>query len=46
MNGAIVQQSFVVEYIVQYNLSPEAQKMAANSDQWIAKVQVRQKVRL
>eukprot|EP00898_Chlorokybus_atmophyticus_P007343 jgi/Chlat1/760/Chrsp104S00026 len=43
-NGAIVQQAFVVEYVVQNNLCDICQKAAANSDQWVAAVQVRQKV--
>eukprot|EP00850_Spirogloea_muscicola_P001308 SM000005S17105 [mRNA] locus=s5:238131:241092:+ [translate_table: standard] len=43
-NGAILQQSFVVEYVVEDHMCDSCARAAANPDQWVAVVQVRQKV--
>lgn len=43
-NGTILQQAFVVEYVVQNNMCEQCSKVAANSDQWTAVAQVRQHV--
>eukprot|EP00245_Coleochaete_scutata_P015305 TRINITY_DN6769_c0_g1_i1.p1 TRINITY_DN6769_c0_g1~~TRINITY_DN6769_c0_g1_i1.p1 ORF type:complete len:529 (-),score=109.84 TRINITY_DN6769_c0_g1_i1:362-1948(-) len=42
-NGAILQQAFVIEYVVEDHMCEGCSKIAANPDQWIAVVQVRQK---
>lgn len=44
MNGAILQQVFVVEYVVQYQMCDDCHRVEAK-DFWKAVVQVRQKVR-
>ena len=44
LNGAILQQSCVVDYTVVYNMCGECIRANANPDQWVATVQVRQKV--
>eukprot|EP00271_Cylindrocystis_brebissonii_P020407 TRINITY_DN6737_c1_g1_i1.p1 TRINITY_DN6737_c1_g1~~TRINITY_DN6737_c1_g1_i1.p1 ORF type:complete len:549 (+),score=117.80 TRINITY_DN6737_c1_g1_i1:510-2156(+) len=44
LNGAILQQSFVAEYVVEDHMCDQCSRAAANPDQWIACVQVRQKV--
>ena len=44
LNGAILQQSCVVDYTVVYNMCGECIRANANPDQWVASVQVRQKV--
>jgi nonsense-mediated mRNA decay protein 3 len=41
-NGAILQQSFVVEYIVETHMCPDCSRAAANPNTWTACVQVRQ----
>ncbi|QDZ18567.1 NMD3 domain-containing protein [Chloropicon primus] len=43
-NGAILQHTFVVEYIVTNHMCDLCTKQAANPNQWVASVQVRQKV--
>lgn len=43
-NGAILQQTFVAEYTVEDHMCDACARVAANPDQWIAVVQVRQKV--
>lgn len=43
-NGAILQHTFVVEYIVCNQMCDLCARAAANIDQWVASVQVRQKV--
>ena len=43
-NGAILQQSFVAEYIVEDHMCDQCARAAANPDQWTAVVQLRQKV--
>ena len=40
MNGAIMEQSYVVEYVVEDHLCESCSRVAANPDQWIASVQV------
>jgi nonsense-mediated mRNA decay protein 3 len=44
LNGAILQQSFVVEFIVERHMCPSCNRQQANPDSWIACVQVRQHV--
>ena len=43
-SGAILQQSFVVEYGIVDRLCDVCSRAAANTDQWVASVQIRQKV--
>lgn len=45
MNGAILQQVFVVEFVVQYQMCDDCHRVEAK-DFWKAVVQVRQKVRV
>ncbi len=40
LNGAILQQSFVVEYTVENHVCPQCTREAANPNAWIACVQV------
>ena len=40
-NGAILQQTFVVEYVVEPHMCPDCSKMAANPNQWTSVCQVR-----
>lgn len=44
VNGAILEQQYVVEYVVEDHMCDSCSRAAANPDQWIAVVQVRQKV--
>jgi nonsense-mediated mRNA decay protein 3 len=44
VNGAILEQGYVVEYTVEDHMCEKCSRVAANPDQWIACVQVRQKV--
>ena len=44
LNGAILQQTFVTEFVVEWRMCDACARTAANSDQWNACVQVRQKV--
>lgn len=39
-NGAILQQTFVVEYVVETHMCPDCSKAAANPNQWTAVCQV------
>lgn len=41
-NGAILQQTFVVEYVVETHMCPDCSRAAANPNTWTAVVQVRQ----
>eukprot|EP00201_Polytomella_parva_P001315 CAMPEP_0175082732 /NCGR_PEP_ID=MMETSP0052_2-20121109/26929_1 /TAXON_ID=51329 ORGANISM="Polytomella parva, Strain SAG 63-3" /NCGR_SAMPLE_ID=MMETSP0052_2 /ASSEMBLY_ACC=CAM_ASM_000194 /LENGTH=515 /DNA_ID=CAMNT_0016353981 /DNA_START=153 /DNA_END=1703 /DNA_ORIENTATION=+ len=43
-NGTILQQSFVVEYVVENNMCPDCNRANANPNSWIACAQVRQHV--
>mmetsp|Transcript_14422 Transcript_14422/g.25165 ORF Transcript_14422/g.25165 Transcript_14422/m.25165 type:complete len:545 (-) Transcript_14422:707-2341(-) len=43
-NGAILQQSFVVEYTVENNMCPDCNRQNANPNSWISCAQVRQHV--
>eukprot|EP00897_Mesotaenium_endlicherianum_P005218 jgi/Mesen1/4724/ME000241S03763 len=43
-NGAILQQTFVIEYVVEDHMCDQCTRTAANPDQWIACVQLRQKI--
>ena len=40
LNGAILQQTFVVEYVVETHMCPDCTKTAANPNTWTACVQV------
>ena len=44
LNGAILQQTFLVDYIVERHMCPACNRQNANPDSWIACVQVRQHV--
>jgi len=44
LNGAILQQTFVTEFVVTWAMCDACARTAANSDQWNSCVQVRQKV--
>lgn len=39
-NGAILQQTFVVDYVVENNMCPDCNRQNANPNSWIACVQV------
>ncbi len=39
-NGAILQQTFVVEYVVETHMCPDCSRAAANPNTWTAVVQV------
>ena len=41
LNGAILQQAFVVEYIVERHMCPTCNRQNANPNMWVACVQVR-----
>ena len=41
VNGAILQQTFVVEYVVETHMCPDCSRAAANPNTWTAVVQVR-----
>lgn len=41
-NGAILQQTFVVDFVVEDNMCTDCSKHAANPNQWVAVAQVRQ----
>jgi len=40
-NGAILQQAFVVEFVVEDHMCPDCMRRAVNPNQWVACVQVR-----
>ncbi|MBA0614600.1 hypothetical protein Godav_014875 [Gossypium davidsonii] len=44
LNGAILEQSYVVEYVQQDNMCDSCTRFQANPDQWVASVQLRQRV--
>lgn len=44
LNGAILEQSYLVEYVVQDHMCESCSRVQANPDQWIAAVQLRQHV--
>ncbi|EFJ29659.1 hypothetical protein SELMODRAFT_91517 [Selaginella moellendorffii] len=44
MHGAILEQSYTVEFVVQDHMCEACSRAAANPDQWVAAVQLRQKV--
>lgn len=44
LSGAVLQQTFVVEYTVEPHMCPDCARRAANPDTWTACVQVRQHV--
>lgn len=44
LNGAVLEQSFLVEYVVQDQMCESCSRVQANPDQWVAAVQLRQQV--
>lgn len=44
LNGAILQQTFVVEFVVERHMCPQCNRQNANPDSWTACAQVRQHV--
>lgn len=44
MHGAIMEQGYVVEYVVEDHMCESCSRVSANPDQWVASTQVRQKV--
>ncbi|MBA0733200.1 hypothetical protein Gogos_017236 [Gossypium gossypioides] len=44
LNGAILEQSYVVEYVLQDHMCESCTRFQANPDQWVASVQLRQRV--
>lgn len=44
LNGAILEQSYMVEYVVQDQMCESCSRVQANPDQWVASVQLRQHV--
>ncbi|KAL6523662.1 hypothetical protein OROGR_017265 [Orobanche gracilis] len=44
LNGAILEQSYPVEYVLQDHMCEYCSKVQANPDQWVAAVQLRQHV--
>ncbi|KAK6280150.1 hypothetical protein POUND7_020417 [Theobroma cacao] len=44
LNGAILEQSYVVEYVQQDHMCESCTRFQANPDQWVAAVQLRQRV--
>ncbi|KAI8032916.1 60S ribosomal export protein NMD3 [Camellia lanceoleosa] len=44
LNGAILEQSYTVEYVVQEKMCESCSRVQANPDQWVAAVQLRQHV--
>ncbi|KAL6184945.1 hypothetical protein ACLB2K_041080 [Fragaria x ananassa] len=44
LNGAVLEQSFVVEYVQQEHMCEPCSRAQANPDQWVASVQLRQHV--
>ncbi|GMH12322.1 hypothetical protein Nepgr_014163 [Nepenthes gracilis] len=44
LNGAVLEQSYNVEYVEQYNMCESCSRIQANPDQWVASVQLRQHV--
>ncbi|KAI9161217.1 hypothetical protein LWI28_015522 [Acer negundo] len=44
LNGAILEQSYIIEYVQQDHMCESCSRVAANPDQWVAAVQLRQHV--
>ncbi|XP_057970767.1 uncharacterized protein LOC131159691 [Malania oleifera] len=44
LNGAILEQSYIVEYVQQEHMCESCSRVQANPDQWVASVQLRQHV--
>jgi len=44
LNGAILEQAYVVEYVQQEHMCDSCTRVQANPDQWVAAVQLRQHV--
>lgn len=44
LNGAVLEQSYVVEYVQQEHMCEPCSRVQANPDQWVAAVQLRQHV--
>ncbi|KAJ9703057.1 hypothetical protein PVL29_004712 [Vitis rotundifolia] len=44
LNGAILEQAYIVEYVQQEHMCESCSRVQANPDQWVASVQLRQHV--
>ncbi|KAL2899149.1 60S ribosomal export protein NMD3 [Bienertia sinuspersici] len=44
LHGAVLEQSYIVEYVVHYQMCDYCNRLQANPDQWAAAVQLRQHV--
>lgn len=44
LNGAVLEQAYIVEYVQQEHLCESCSRIQANPDQWVAAVQLRQHV--
>ncbi|KAD6795842.1 hypothetical protein R6Q59_020238 [Mikania micrantha] len=44
LNGAVLEQAYMVEYVVQDQMCDSCSRVQANPDQWVAAVQLRQHV--
>ncbi|GJW73733.1 NMD3-like protein [Tanacetum coccineum] len=44
LNGAVLEQAYMVEYVVQDQMCESCSRVQANPDQWVAAVQLRQHV--
>ncbi|KAK9282529.1 hypothetical protein L1049_005449 [Liquidambar formosana] len=44
LNGAILEQAYIVEYVLQDHMCESCSRVQANPDQWVASVQLRQHV--
>ncbi|CAL1397363.1 unnamed protein product [Linum trigynum] len=44
LNGVVLEQAYVVEYVQQDHMCESCSRVAANPDQWVASVQLRQHV--
>ncbi|XP_074262974.1 uncharacterized protein LOC141585830 [Silene latifolia] len=44
LHGAVLEQAYLIEYVVHHQMCENCSKLAANPDQWVASVQLRQHV--
>uniref|UniRef100_A0A803MVW4 60S ribosomal export protein NMD3 n=1 Tax=Chenopodium quinoa TaxID=63459 RepID=A0A803MVW4_CHEQI len=44
LHGAVLEQAYIVEYVVHHNMCDYCNRLQANPDQWVASVQLRQHV--
>ncbi|KAK9723566.1 hypothetical protein RND81_05G008400 [Saponaria officinalis] len=44
LHGAVLEQAYIIEYVVHHQMCEHCSKLAANPDQWVAAVQLRQHV--